>query len=152
MHPKRRSRLLIVLFVVIGAGVSVALILTALNENLNMFYPPDQIVAGAVPAGAQIRAGGMVMDGSVQRSADSLDVSFVLTDYQGSEFSVVYSGILPDLFREGQGIIVQGALADDGVFRASQVLAKHDENYMPPELANMSPQATTKRSPLNYDR
>jgi len=152
MHPKRRNRLLIVLFVVIGAGVSVALILTALNENLNMFYPPDQIVSGEAPVGAQIRAGGMVLDGSVARSQDTLDVSFVLTDYQGSEFGVVYSGILPDLFREGQGVIVQGQLNADGRFRASQVLAKHDENYMPPELAGMNPAAANKRNPLNYGR
>jgi cytochrome c-type biogenesis protein CcmE len=152
MHPKRRSRLLIVAFVVIGTGISVALILTALNENLNMFYPPDQIVGGDAPVGAQIRAGGMVLDGSVQRSSDSLDVSFVLTDYQGSEFGVVYSGILPDLFREGQGVIVQGELNENGSFRASQVLAKHDENYMPPELADMMPAQKPSRNPLNYDR
>ena len=83
---------------------------------------------------------------------ESLDVSFVLTDYVSSQFTVSYSGILPDLFREGQGIIVQGALNDSGVFEANQVLAKHDENYMPPELADMSPGHQKQPNPLNYDR
>lgn len=151
MHPKRRNRLLILTFVVIGAGISVALILTALNENLNMFYLPDQIIAGEAPVGAQIRAGGMVEEGSVQRSSDNLDVSFILTDLKGAQFNVVYSGILPDLFREGQGVIVQGELYDEGRFRANQVLAKHDENYMPPELAEISP-VGHKPNPLNTGR
>ena len=136
MHPKRRSRLFVVLFLVVGAGISVALVLTALNENLNMFYPPEQVAGGEAPVGAQIRAGGMVLDGSVNRDFETLDVSFVLTDYQGAEFTVVYSGILPDLFREGQGVIVQGQLESDGQFKASQVLAKHDETYMPKEVAD----------------
>lgn len=152
MNPKRRNRLIIAVFLVVGAGLSVSLILMALNENLNMFYPPEQIVGGEAPVGAQIRAGGMVLDGSVSRDDQGLDVTFILTDYVGSEFAVVYSGILPDLFREGQGVIVQGQLADDGVFQASQVLAKHDENYMPPELADISPGHESKPNPLNYDR
>jgi len=139
VNPKRRNRLIAVLFLVAGAGISVSLVLLALNENINMFYPPDAVVSGEAPVGAQIRAGGMVADGSVLRDPDGLDVSFVLTDYKGSEFEVRYSGILPDLFREGQGVIVQGELTDNGHFRASQVLAKHDENYMPPELAEPSP-------------
>jgi cytochrome c-type biogenesis protein CcmE len=137
MNPKRRNRLVIVLFLLCGVAVTVGLTLAALNENLNLFYPPDQIVGGEAPTGARIRAGGMVMDGSVIRGANGLDVSFVLTDHQGSDFEVRYSGILPDLFREGQGVLVQGELAPDGVFHAREVLAKHDENYMPPELAGM---------------
>ena len=152
MHPKRRSRLFVVLFLVVGAGISVALVLTALNENLNMFYPPDQVAGGEAPVGAQIRAGGMVLDGSVNRDFETLDVSFVLTDYQGAEFTVVYSGILPDLFREGQGVIVQGQLESDGQFKASQVLAKHDETYMPPELADLSEGHQKKPNPLNNDQ
>ena len=152
MHPKRKSRLMIVLFLVAGAGISVALVLTALNENLNMFYPPDQVAGGDAPVGAKIRAGGMVMDGSVARDSDSLDVSFVLTDYKGAEFTVLYSGILPDLFREGQGILVQGELQENGAFRATEVLAKHDENYMPPELAELSEGHQSKPNPLNYDQ
>ena len=156
VNPKRRNRLIVVVFLLVGAGISVSLVLVALNENINMFYPPDAVVAGDAPVGSQIRAGGMVLDGSVARDSESLDVSFVLTDYAGSEFTVRYSGILPDLFREGQGIIVQGMIADDGTFEASQVLAKHDENYMPPELADMSPGHAggkpTRPNPLNYDR
>ena len=139
MNPKRRSRLVIVLFLLSGAAVTVGLTLAALNENLNLFYPPDQIVAGEAPTGARIRAGGMVMDGSVVRGDNGLDMRFMLTDYAGSEFVVRYSGILPDLFREGQGVLVQGELGADGIFQADQVLAKHDENYMPPELADMNP-------------
>ncbi len=152
MNPKRRTRLTVVLFLLAGAGVSVTLVLLALNENINMFYPPEAVVGGEAPVGTQIRAGGMVLEGSVDRDSESLDVSFVLTDYVGAEFPVRYSGILPDLFREGQGIIVQGELNGEGVFRASQVLAKHDENYMPPELAEMSAGHQKKPNPLNYDR
>ena len=152
MNPKRRTRLIIVLFLLVGAGVSVTLVLLALNENINMFYPQEAVVAGDAPVGAKIRAGGMVLEGTVDRDEESLDVSFVLTDYVGSEFTVFYSGILPDLFREGQGIIVQGTLNDQGEFRANQVLAKHDENYMPPELADMSPGHQKQPNPLNYER
>ena len=141
MHPKRRNRLISVIFVLTGAAVAVALMLRAANENLNLFYPPEQIAGGDAPVGVGIRAGGMVLDGSVVRAADSLDVAFVLTDYQGADFRVAYSGILPDLFREGQGILVRGQLGADGVFRAEEVLAKHDENYMPPELMPLAEHA-----------
>ncbi len=134
MNPSRRNRLLTVLFVFAGAAGAVALMLVAANENLNLFHPPEQVASGAAPVGVPIRAGGMVLAGSVVRAPDSLDVEFVLTDYQGSDFKVVYSGILPDLFREGQGILVRGELDPGGVFRAVEVLAKHDEKYMPPEL------------------
>jgi len=150
VNPKRRTRLIVVLFLLAGAGISVALVLVALNENINMFYPPEAVVAGEAPVDAQIRAGGMVLEGSVDRDSESLDVRFVLTDFDGSEFTVLYSGILPDLFREGQGVIVQGQLDGSGVFQADQVLAKHDENYMPPELAEMSPGHQKKPNPLNY--
>ena len=136
MHPKRRNRLFIILFLFTGVAISVAIILMALNENMNVFYPPDKVVAGHAPVDTQIRAGGMVLEGSIARG-EALDVSFVLTDYQGSQFPVIYSGILPDLFREGQGVLVQGRLNADGLFRAHQVLAKHDENYMPPELVDL---------------
>jgi cytochrome c-type biogenesis protein CcmE len=137
VNPKRRNRLVIVTFVLVGTAISVALVLTALNENLNLFYPPDQIVDGQAPVGSQIRAGGMVLEGSVAHTGAELDVQFVLTDYQGAEFEVLYSGILPDLFGEGQGVLVRGALDAKGVFQAQEVLAKHDENYMPPELVGM---------------
>ncbi len=138
MNPKRRNRLVVVLFLIAGAAVTAGLVLTALNENLNLFYPPDQIVSGEAPVGTRIRAGGMVQDGSVVRAANGLDVTFVVTDHRGAEFPVRYGGILPDLFREGQGILVTGELGADGVFQAQEVLAKHDENYMPPELSNMA--------------
>ena len=137
MHPLRRKRLTVIGFVLVGVAVTVGLVLTALQDNINLFYPPDAVVAGEAPVGPRIRAGGMVLEGSVQREGEGLDVRFVLTDHAGSEFEVLYTGILPDLFREGQGILATGRLQGDGVFLAEEVLAKHDENYMPPELAGM---------------
>lgn len=133
MNPVRKKRLIIVLAILAGVGVAVALALTALQENVNLFYNPTQIVAGEAPQDARIRAGGMVKEGSVQRSADSLDVAFIVTDYQ-SDVTIRYRGILPDLFREGQGIVALGRLNDAGELVADEVLAKHDENYMPPEV------------------
>jgi len=137
MHPVRRNRLIAVAFLLAGVAVTVALVMRALNENINLFYPPGEVVAGKAPVGPRIRAGGMVKDGSVQRASDSLEVRFVVTDLQGSDFTVIYSGILPDLFREGKGVLATGHLGADGVFKADEVLAKHDENYMPPELKGM---------------
>ncbi|MCZ6642059.1 MAG: cytochrome c maturation protein CcmE [Gammaproteobacteria bacterium] len=137
MHPKRRNRLITIIFLFTGAAISVAFVLVALNENINMFYPPEKVVGGVAPVDTQIRAGGMVLEGSIARVGEELDVRFVLTDYQGSQFPVIYSGILPDLFGEGQGVLVQGRLGTNGLFHANQVLAKHDENYMPPELADL---------------
>jgi cytochrome c-type biogenesis protein CcmE len=137
MNPIRRNRLIAVAFLLVGAGVTTALALSALNENINLFYPPDQIVSGAAPVGPRIRAGGMVKAGSVQHATDQLAVTFVVSDLAGSDFEVTYKGILPDLFREGQGVLCTGRLGDDGVFVAEEVLAKHDENYMPPELKGM---------------
>ncbi len=137
MHPVRRKRLIAVVFLLVGVAVTVALVMRALNENINLFYPPSEVVSGKAPVGPRIRAGGMVKDGSLHRAANGLDVSFVVTDLQGSAFTVVYSGILPDLFREGKGVLATGHLQADGVFKADEVLAKHDENYMPPELKGM---------------
>ncbi len=134
MHPLRKQRLLIVLFIVGAASAASALLGFALRENINLFYPPADIVAGKAPAGKSIRAGGMVVEGSVQRDPDSLRVRFDVTDYQ-AKVSVVYEGILPDLFAEGEGVVVAGELDAQGVFQANQVLAKHDENYMPPEVS-----------------
>ncbi|SEG57900.1 cytochrome c maturation protein CcmE [Marinobacterium lutimaris] len=134
MNPKRKKRLYIVLFIVFGVAVAVGLTLFALNQNINLFYSPTQIATGEAPTDTRIRAGGMVVDGSVKRAADSLDVMFEITDYEKT-VSVHYSGILPDLFREGQGIVAQGELDSQGVFQAVEVLAKHDENYMPAEVA-----------------
>lgn len=143
MNPKRRQRLFIALFLVLGASAAVALTLVALKQNLNAFYPPGEIVDGSAPRDVRIRAGGMVEKGSVHRATDSLLVSFVISDLKGAEVTVEFTGILPDLFREGQGVLATGKIGTDGKFRAEEVLAKHDEKYMPPELAGMKPPATT---------
>ena len=134
MHPVRRERLGVVLIVVIFSSLAIGLVMYAMRGNINLFYPPSEVVAGIAPRGKAIRVGGMVQDKSVQRSADSLRVKFVITDFQAS-VEVIYDGILPDLFGEGQGVVVLGVLGSDGRFTASEVLAKHDENYMPPEIA-----------------
>ncbi|MDN6872412.1 cytochrome c maturation protein CcmE [Pseudomonas citronellolis] len=133
MNPVRKKRLYIVLAIVAGVGVAVALALSALQQNINLFYTPTQIANGEAPHDTRIRAGGMVEKGSLKRSADSLDVEFVVTDF-AKEVTVRYRGILPDLFREGQGIVALGKLDESGVLTADEVLAKHDEKYMPPEV------------------
>lgn len=133
MHPLRRRRLQLIGLLVIGVGVAVWLVLMALGENLNAFYSPSQVMAGEAPRNHTFRIGGMVEEGSVSRDPDNLDVSFVLTDHV-NKTSVRFSGILPDLFREGQGILAQGKLDEQDIFIADEVLAKHDENYMPPEI------------------
>ena len=124
------------LFLVITSGSAVGLALRALNENINLFYSPQQIVDGQAPVGSLIRAGGMVVEGSVQRSREDLRVSFMISDLQAAQVEVQFEGILPDMFREGQGVIALGTLNTQGVFVATEVLAKHDENYMPPEVAD----------------
>lgn len=134
MHPVRKQRLWIVLSIVLFSSAAIGLAAYALRGNINLFYPPVDVAAGKAPVDKSIRVGGMVVDGSVQRADDSLEVRFVVTDYQ-AEVDIVYVGILPDLFAEGQGIVASGRLDADGVLRAEQVLAKHDENYMPPEVA-----------------
>jgi len=133
MNPLRKKRLFIILGILAGVGVAVGLALSALQQNINLFYTPTQIAAGEAPQDARIRAGGMVKEGSVSRSADSLDVQFVVTDF-AQDVTIRYRGILPDLFREGQGIVALGRLNGEGVLVADEVLAKHDENYMPPEV------------------
>jgi len=134
MTPKRQKRLYIILAIVFGTSLAVGLTMYALNQNINLFYSTSQIANGEAPTDARMRVGGMVVDGSLERSTDSLRVSFELTDYENT-VKVVFTGILPDLFREGQGIIAQGKMDTQGVFQADEVLAKHDENYMPPEIA-----------------
>lgn len=133
MTPKRKKRLNIILALVFGSGMAIGLTLYALEQNINLFYSASQVAKGEAPKNTRMRVGGMVVDGSVERSEKSLEVAFRLTDYE-HEVKVVYNGILPDLFREGQGIIAQGKLDAGGVFQADEVLAKHDENYMPPEI------------------
>lgn len=133
MNPQRKKRLALILALVAGVAVAVGLALSALQQNINLFYTPTQIANGEAPIGARIRAGGMVEQGSLQRSGDSLDVRFVVTDFQ-QKVTITYRGILPDLFREGQGIVALGKLNEAGVVVADEVLAKHDEKYMPPEV------------------
>lgn len=140
MNRQRRARLAATAFLLVGVAATVALALTALNENVNAFHPPERVANGEAPVGVTIRAGGMIASGSVERDATGLGVSFALEDFQGHSFRVRYVGILPDLFREGQGALVTGQLTAAGVFEARQVLARHDENYMPPELADLAPQ------------
>ena len=135
MNPTRRRRLLLVLIVMAGMGTAVGLTLYALQQNINLFYSPSQIAAGEAPQGRSIRVGGLVVAGSVQRDPQSLQVGFTLTDNLNG-IRVQYKGILPDLFREGQGIVARGILTPDGIIQAQEVLAKHDENYMPPEVAD----------------
>lgn len=133
MNPLRKKRLLIILGLLAGFGLALGFALTALQQNINLFYTPTQIANGEAPQDTRIRAGGMVEEGSVQRSGDSLDVRFVVTDFNKS-VPITYRGILPDLFREGQGIVALGKLNAEGVVVADEVLAKHDEKYMPPEV------------------
>lgn len=134
MTPKRKQRLTIALLIILGTSLIVGLVMYALKQNINLFYSTTQIVKGEAPRDARIRVGGMVVKGSLQRDSKSLHVSFLVTD-TAENVKVEYTGILPDLFREGQGIIAQGKLDAQGVFQADEVLAKHDENYMPPEIS-----------------
>ena len=131
---RRHQRMLAVSGILIGIAVAAFFALSAFQKNLLYFYTPSQVAAGEAPKGYPFRVGGLVVPGSVKRDAGSLRVGFEVTDGPAS-VAVTYSGILPDLFREGQGIISIGQLNQDGVFEATEVLAKHDENYMPPEIA-----------------
>ncbi|MEE2820825.1 MAG: cytochrome c maturation protein CcmE [Pseudomonadota bacterium] len=132
MNPKRKQRLLIILGLVSGLGIAIVLVMFALSQNINLFFTPTQIAKGEAPSAQMIRVGGMVADGTVDRDPQSLKVAFDVTDFD-HKVRVTYEGILPDLFREGQGVVVQGRI-QSGQFVASEVLAKHDENYMPPEV------------------
>ncbi|HFD80664.1 MAG TPA: cytochrome c maturation protein CcmE [Gammaproteobacteria bacterium] len=134
MRATRKKRLYLVLLMVVGIGVAVGFALNAFNQNLMFFYSPSEVAAGKAPAAHAFRLGGLVTEGSVQRQANGLTVRFDVTD-NAKTVTVEYTGILPDLFREGQGIVAHGQLRSDGVFVADEVLAKHDENYMPPEVA-----------------
>ena len=133
MHPVRRQRLQIVVFIVVVASLAATLIFWAMGENLNFFYAPAQVYAGEAPLRRTIRVGGLVVPGSLHRDNSGLEVSFLVTD-NSKELEITFRGILPDLFTEGQGIVAVGELTAPNKFRAEQVLAKHDENYMPPEV------------------
>jgi cytochrome c-type biogenesis protein CcmE len=131
----RHKRLALVGMGLAILGVAAALILNAFQSNLVFFYTPSQIVAKEAPQARSFRVGGLVEQGSVQRQPDGVTVRFVVTDTANS-IAVLYTGILPDLFKEGKGVVAQGQIGADGVFHAKEVLAKHDENYMPPEAAD----------------
>lgn len=143
MKPIRKRRLLLVVFLLAGVSVAVGLTMVALQENINLFYDPSQIAAGEAPREVRIRAGGMVEEGSVSRSSETLEVSFNITDRQSS-VKVIFDGILPDLFKEGQGIVAMGRIDQSGALRADEVLAKHDENYMSPEVAEAMDRAKAR--------
>ena len=133
MKP-RHKRFAIIGGALAALGIAAALVLNAFQSNLVFFFTPTQVAAGEAPRGKSFRIGGMVKEGSLQRESDGVTMRFVVTDTD-KDMMVAYKGILPDLFREGKGVVAQGKLGDDGVFAASEVLAKHDENYMPPEAA-----------------
>ncbi|MBO1519804.1 cytochrome c maturation protein CcmE [Oceanisphaera pacifica] len=141
MNPRRKKRMAVLLVVVLGLSVMTGLVLYGLQQNIDLFYTPTELVEGKgddkikPQVGERLRIGGMVVPGSVSRDQESLLVSFGLVDAGGEEVTVVFEGILPDLFREGQGIVAQGHLEDARTITAFEVLAKHDEEYMPPEVA-----------------
>ena len=142
MNPRRKSRLSVVLFVLLGVTIATGLVLYALRQNIDLFYTPSEVINGKnddktqkPEVGQRIRVGGMVVEGTVERDPKTLKVKFDLNDI-GPSITVEYEGILPDLFREGQGIVAQGVLKAPTLLEASEVLAKHDENYVPPELGN----------------
>ena len=134
MKP-RHKRIALIAGALAALGIAATLILNAFQSNLVFFFTPSQVIAHEVPRGKSFRIGGMVEEGSLKRQPDGVTVRFMVTDTVKS-VPVAYKGILPDLFREGKGVVAQGKLDADGVFAAAEVLAKHDENYMPPEAAD----------------
>jgi cytochrome c-type biogenesis protein CcmE len=137
MKP-RHKRLAIIVGGLAALGIAAALVLNAFQSNVVFFFTPTQVAAGEAPKGRAFRVGGLVKTGSVQRN--DLTIRFVVTD-TAKDIPVAYTGILPDLFREGKGVVAQGSIGDNGVFVASEVLAKHDENYMPPDAQHAVDQA-----------
>lgn len=153
MHPIRKQRLIVVALIVLLSSLAIGLVVFALGDNLNSFYPPSKFQANEVPKNVRVRAGGCVKPGSILRDGSSLKISFTLMD-SSADLNVQYEGILPDLFSEGEASVVHGKWQDDNIFYADQVLAKHDENYMPPEVADAigsgeDHQATCEG--MNYD-
>lgn len=132
MHPKRKRTLLLILALVAGLGLATGLVTYALRQNISAFYSPSQLVNGEAPQGRKIQVGGLVVQGSLKRSPDSLAVEFLISDLK-QQVPVSYTGILPDLFKEGQGIMATGTFSN-GKVQAEEILAKHDENYMPPQV------------------
>jgi len=134
MKP-RQKRFMFIAVGVVAVSMAVGLVLYALRGNVNLYFTPTQVFNNEAPHGRSFRIGGLVEEGSIKREKDGLTVNFVITDTHRS-IPVVYKGILPDLFKEGKGVVAQGRVEADGVMRAEEVLAKHDENYMPPEAAD----------------
>ena len=145
MTPTRKKRLLAVVLILIGVGIATAIFLTAFKENILFYKSPTEVLQGDYPKARNFRIGGMVKKGSIVKSTNSLDVDFMVTDF-AKDVKVHYSGLLPDLFRDDQGMIAVGQLDNNGVFQAEEILAKHDENYMPPEVA-----ASMKEKTADYD-
>jgi cytochrome c-type biogenesis protein CcmE len=143
----RHKKLLVILLGLSGLGIAAALILNAFQSNLVFFYSPSEVAEGKAPSDRAFRIGGLVEDGSVKRDPDGLTVRFVVTDTAKS-MPVIYKGILPDLFKEGKGVVAEGKIGADGSFNSTQVLAKHDENYMPPEAAQALEQAAKAQQTL----
>ena len=140
MNPIRKQRIYALIAIIVGSILAVYLVVSALSKNLNLFYSPTDLLNNDLSPDTLIRAGGMVREGSIKRSDTSLSIEFVVTDFK-NDLKIKYSGILPDLFSEEAGVVVQGYLEREGAFRAIEVLAKHDENYMPPEVAKLMEQA-----------
>tara|TARA_Y100001970_G_scaffold158998_1_gene194416 strand:+ start:35226 stop:35654 length:429 start_codon:yes stop_codon:yes gene_type:complete len=137
LHPIRKHRLYILISILIGSILSIVLITRALSNNLDLFYSPSDILSSNIEEGRQIRIGGMVVENTLIKSKDTLEISFLVTDFQNS-LRVIYTGILPDLFDEGAGVVAKGTLnSNKDTFIATEILAKHDENYMPPEVAKI---------------
>ena len=143
----RHKKLLVIVLGLAGIGIAAALILNAFQSNLVFFFSPTQVANGEAPSDRAFRIGGLVEQGSLKREGNGLTVRFVVTDTAKS-MPVVYQGILPDLFKEGKGVVAEGKLGADGLFTATQVLAKHDENYMPPEAASALEQAAKAQKTL----
>ncbi len=143
----RHKKLMVIVLALAGIGIAAALILNAFQSNLVFFFSPTEVAAGKSPIDRAFRIGGLVEEGSVKRDPDGLTVRFVVTDTAKS-MPVTYKGILPDLFKEGKGVVAEGKIGGDGVFTATQVLAKHDENYMPPEAAQALEQAAKAQKSL----
>jgi len=146
----RQRRVALVLGIISGVSIASALALNAFRDNVMFFFDPSQVATGEAPVDKRFRLGGMVRPGSVDREAGSLEMSFVVTDFQ-RDVPVRYSGVVPDLFRENQGVVAHGRLGTDGVFVADEILAKHDENYMPPEVARAIKEKHGGVMPVNPD-
>jgi cytochrome c-type biogenesis protein CcmE len=146
MHSARKQKLMIVGSILLGSAVAVGLVLYAFNQGINVFFTPTEIADGKVPAGQNIRIGGMVKQGSlISEGLEGTRIEFIATD-TNADVLVAYTGVLPDLFREGQGVVAEGVMDADGVFQARQILAKHDENYMSAEVKAALDAAAKKKT------